>query len=149
MKNKNSFNIDHILFNIIKIHNNKILTTTKRIPKDIRDLSDENEINIIKKEIINTLEKKNKYKDIIEYDKFYVIDETNVIISNNKILKNKKKKIKSFSKIHITVLTQANGDDEYVIEIKKTVNDFIEGKIFEIEINLFGEVSEELWNNLL
>ena len=34
----------------------------------------------------------------------------------------------------ITVLTQAIGDDEYAIEIKKTVNDFIEGKIFEIEI---------------
>ena len=38
----------------------------------------------------------------------------------------------------ITVLTQAIGDDEYAIEIKKTVNDFIEGKIFEIEIELFG-----------
>ena len=92
IKNKNNFKIDDALFNIIKIHNNKIHTTTKRIPKDIRDLSDENEINIIKKEIINTLEKKNKYKDITEYDKLYVIDETNVIISNNKILKNKKKK---------------------------------------------------------
>ena len=153
IKNKNNFKIDDALFNIIKIHNNKIHTTTKRIPKDIRDLSDENEINIIKKEIINTLEKKNKYKDIIEYDKFYVIDETNVIISNNKILKNKKKKkkkkLKSLSKIPITVLTQANGDDEYVIEIKKTLNDFIEGKIYEIEINLLEEVNEELWNNLL
>ena len=38
----------------------------------------------------------------------------------------------------ITVLTLAIGDDEYVIEIKKNVNDFIEGKIFEIEIELFG-----------
>ena len=36
------------------------------------------------------------------------------------------------SKIPITVLTQANGDDEYVIEIKKTVNDFIE--------------EEDIWN---
>jgi len=53
------------------------------------------------------------------------------------------------SKIPITVLTQANGDDEYVIEIKKTLNDFIEGKIYEIEINLLEEVNEELWNNLL
>ena len=53
------------------------------------------------------------------------------------------------SKISITVLTQANGDDEYVIEIKKTLNDFIEGKIYEIEINLLEEVNEELWNNLL
>ena len=53
------------------------------------------------------------------------------------------------SKISITVLTQANGDDECVIAIKKTVNDFIEGKMFEIEIDLFEEVSEKLWNNLL
>ena len=41
----------------------------------------------------------------------------------------------------ITVLTQAIGDDEYAIEIKKTVNDFIEGKIFEIEIDLLEEVN--------
>ncbi len=53
------------------------------------------------------------------------------------------------SKIPITVLTQAIGDDEYAIEIKKTVNDFIEGKIFEIEIDLLEEVNEELWKNLL
>ena len=45
-----------------------------------------------KKKILNRLVKKNKYRDIIEYDKFYVIDETNVIISNNKILNNKKKR---------------------------------------------------------
>ena len=43
-----------------------------------------------------------------------------------------------------TALTQAIGDDEYAIEIKKTVNDFIEGKIFEIEIDLLEEVNEEL-----
>ena len=96
-------------------------------------------INFKKKEILKRLVKKNKYRDIIGYDKFYVINETNVIISNNKILNNKKKKkLKSLSKMPITVLTLAIGDDEYVIEIKKTVNDFIEGKIFEIEIELFG-----------
>ena len=44
----------------------------------------------------------------------------------------------------ITVIIQAIGDDEYAIEIKKTVNDFIEGKIFEIEIDLLEEVNEEL-----
>ena len=49
-------------------------------------------INFKKKEILNRLVKKNKYRDIIEYDKFYVIDETNVIISNNKILNSKKKR---------------------------------------------------------
>ena len=153
IKNKNNFKIDDALFNIIKIHNNKIHTTTKRSPKEIRDLTDENEINLIKKEIFNTLEKKNKNKDIIELDKFYLIDETNVIISNNKIIKIKKKKkknkMKSLSKIPVTVLTQSNGDEDYLIEIKKTVNDFIEGKVFEIGIDLLEEVNEELWNNLL
>ena len=82
-----------------------------------------------------------------------MIDETNAIISNNKIIKNKKKKkknkMKSLSKIPVTVLTQSNGDEDYLIEIKKTVNDFIEGKVFEIEIDLLEEVNEELWINLL
>ncbi len=44
------------------------------MPKDIRDLEDETEIDIIKREIIKTLERKNKNIDIINYDKFYVID---------------------------------------------------------------------------
>ena len=65
-------------------------------------------INFKKKEILKRLVKKNKYRDIIEYDKFYVINETNVIISNNKILNNKKKKkLKSLPKMPITVLTLA------------------------------------------
>ena len=56
-------------------------------------------INFKKKEILKRLVKKNKYRDIIGYDKFYVINETNVIISYNKILNNKKKeKIKVFVK---------------------------------------------------
>ena len=74
-----------------------------------------------------------------------MIDETNIIISNNKILNNKKKKkLMTLSKMPINVLTLAIGDDEYAIEIKKTVNDFIDGKIFEIEIDLLEEVNEEL-----
>ena len=56
-------------------------------------------INFKKKEILKRLVKKNKYRDIIGYDKFYLINETNVIISNNKILNSKKKeKIKVFVK---------------------------------------------------
>ena len=38
---------------------------------------------------------------------------------------------------------------DVAIEIKKTVNDFIEGKVFEIGIDLLEEVNEELWINLL
>ena len=86
LNDKNNFDIEDSLFKIIKIHNNKIHSTTKRIPKDIRDISDINEINSIKMEIINTLDKKNKNKDIVEYDKFYVFDENKVIISYQKYL---------------------------------------------------------------
>ena len=53
------------------------------------------------------------------------------------------------SKIPVTILTQVRGVDDYLIEIKKTVNDFIVGKVYEIEIGLLEEVNEELWNNLL
>ena len=57
-KNKNNFNIEDELFDIIKIHNNKIHSSTKRIPKEIRDRDDVNEINDINNEIIKTLSKK-------------------------------------------------------------------------------------------
>ena len=37
LNKKEKFNIEDYLFNIIKIHNNKKHSTTKRIPKEIRD----------------------------------------------------------------------------------------------------------------
>ena len=58
MNKKEKFNIEDYLFNIIKIDNNKQHSTTKRIPKDNRDLTDQREIDIIKQEIIRTMQKK-------------------------------------------------------------------------------------------
>ncbi len=60
MNKKEKFNIEDSLFNIIKIHNNKQNSTTKWIPKEIRDLTDQREIDIIKQEIIRTMQKKCK-----------------------------------------------------------------------------------------
>ena len=90
---KANFDIEKALFDIIKIHNNKKHSTTKRIPKEIKDLEDIEEINIIKNEIIKTLSKKGKDYDIIEYDKFYVFDDTDIKLQKNKIVKIPKKKI--------------------------------------------------------
>ena len=91
-------------------------------------------------EIINTLDQKNKNKDIVEFDKFYVFDENKVIISKNKIIKNKKKgknkKLKNISKIPIKILTRCIGEDEFVIYVKKTVNNYRIGMVFEIAMDL-------------
>ena len=43
-KNKDNFDIENELFNITKIHNNKVHSTTKRIPREIRDIEDIKEI---------------------------------------------------------------------------------------------------------
>ena len=72
-KNKENFDIEEELFNITKIHNNKIHSTTKRITREIRDLEDKDEIENINKEIVNSLSKLNKNYDIIDYNKSYVI----------------------------------------------------------------------------
>lgn len=48
------FNIEDELFNITKIHNNKVHSTTKRIPKDIRDIIDIEEIKSINDNIKKT-----------------------------------------------------------------------------------------------
>ena len=50
--------MEEALFNIIKIHNNKIHSITKRIPKEIKDLENKEDIDNIKNEIIKTLLKK-------------------------------------------------------------------------------------------
>ena len=58
--NKKKFIIEYSLFYIIKIHNKKQNSTTKRIPKEILDLTDQREVDIIKEEIIRTMQKKCK-----------------------------------------------------------------------------------------
>ena len=153
LKNKKKFNIEDSLFKIIKIHNNKTHSTTKRIPKEIRDLNDKSEIEIIKNEIIKELQRKNKYSDIINYDKFYVFDDNKVVISEDNLFEKKQKKEKGKkkaknNKVPILVISAVNEEDYYLIEIKKTVGIFNEGEIFKINISLLEEVKEELWKNL-
>ena len=92
LKKKENFNIEESLLEIIKIHNNKKHTTTKRIPKEIRDLSDKNEIELIKKEIIKALERKNKKIDVINYDMHYVFDDNNVVKKDDFLIEKKQKK---------------------------------------------------------
>ena len=154
MTNKDEFKIEDALFNIIKIHNNKLHTTTKRIPKEIRDLDDEEEITNIKNEIIKTLERKNKNTDKINYEKFYVIDANNTVIDENKIVKRKgkkkDKKTKNLNKIPVLIITNIDKDeDNYWIEIKKKSGEFLLGDVYEINIELLEEVEVDLWNNLL
>ena len=54
------FNIEDELFNITKIHNKKIHSTYKQIPKEIRDISDLEEIKKINAVIEKTLQTKKK-----------------------------------------------------------------------------------------
>lgn len=155
LKDKKNFDIETALFNIIKIHNNKKHSTTKRIPKDIRDIENKEEIDMIKNEIVKTLEKKNKNVDILNYEKYYVLDDLNIIISNNKILekkkkkKYKKKKFGGSNKIPIGLISALSDEDNYLIEIKKTIGIFNVGEIYEINIKLLEEVNKDLWKNLL
>ena len=60
MNKKEKFNIEDYLFNIIKIENNKQHSTTNRISKENRDLTYKREIDIIKQEIIRTMQKQCK-----------------------------------------------------------------------------------------
>ena len=91
---------------------------------------------------------------IINYDKFYVIDEKKLIIIQNKIIekKGKKKKYKKnekTNKIPIEIISVLDEEDQYLIEIKKNFGEFEEGELYEIKINLLEEVSEGIWKNLL
>ena len=89
MNKKEKFNIEDSVFNIIKIQDNKQYSIIKRIPTDNQDLTDQREIDIIKQEIIRTMQKKNKNADEIQNDKFYVIDFNNIKIDKDKIIKDK------------------------------------------------------------
>ena len=57
---------------IIKIHNNKSHSTNKRIPQEIRDITDNNEIEEIKNNIKTTLAKKKL--EYLNLKDFFVLD---------------------------------------------------------------------------
>ena len=100
------------------------------------------------------MQRKNKNSYIINYDSHYVFDENNVVIEDDTLIEKKQKKTKgkkklNNNKIPILVILAVNEEDEYLIEIKKTIEKFNEGEIFKIKINLLEEVEEELWINLL
>ena len=151
-KNKDNFDIENELFNITKIHNNKVHSTTKRIPREIRDIEDIKEIEDINAEIIHTLTKKNKNFDIIDSNKSYVIDYNKIYINNDRILKKKGKlkKPKKQIKIPIEIICEYNRENsEYFIEIKKEYNNLKEGKTFIVSLDILEEVNPDLWNELL
>ena len=119
LKNKDNFNIEEELFKITKIHNNKLHTTTDRSPKDIRDLTDKNEIDLVKQNIITTLIKKNKNIDIINLDKNYVVDISKVKIKGNYLVKKcvkKNKKIQiAYNKVPVEIVVYYNLEKERIL----------------------------------
>ena len=156
MNKKVRFNIEEELLAIIKIHNNKLHSTTKRIPRDIRDINDIYEIEVIKNNIKNTLSKKNKYLENIELNDFYVLDCNNIKITKNKISEKNNKKKKRYnngnnnSKIPIKIIEQLDEDtNQIVIEIMKNSGDLQKGENYICLINLLEKVEKDLWVNLL
>ena len=85
--------------------------------------------------------------DIINFEKFYVIDDKNIYIKNNKFLdkkENKKiktKKVVKSNKIPLEIIGESSKEDIYLIEIKKTIGIFEEGEIYEIHISNIEEVN--------
>ena len=84
------------LADIINIHNNKKHSITEEVPKYIRDLNNKDDIEIINERIAKNIGRKNKNKDIINFENYYCIN-SDLEVKNNRLIKNKKikKKIKS------------------------------------------------------
>ena len=90
-KNKENFDLEE-LFNLTKIYNNKIHSTTKRIQREIQDLEDREEIEVINREIIKSLSKLNKNYDIVDYNKSIIIYYNKIYKSNFVIYKKRENK---------------------------------------------------------
>ena len=155
-KYKDEFCIQDELFNIIKIHNNKLHTITNCIPKDIRDLEDENEIALINNNIIKILNQKNKDFNIIDYRKKYIFDSSKVFIKNNKLMKNNKSKKKknpkknNLRKVPVEIISDIDAEkEEYLIEVKKDVDIYYINDYYKITIDLLEKVDEKLWLNII
>ena len=73
------------------MHNNKKHSITEEIPKNIRDINDKEFIEHINERIVKNIGRKNKNKEIIDYNHYYCI-ESDLIIKSNKLVKARKRK---------------------------------------------------------
>ena len=150
INNEGEFNIEDSLFNITKLHNNKIHSTTKRVPKDIRDISDPEEIELINIEIKKTLDAKNKNYDVIDLNCHYVIDTNKIYEKNGKIYKKTGKiKPKKMSKLPVRVICEIVEGEDYIIEICKNFQNFEVGETYNISLDLLEKVNYALWKGLI
>ena len=81
----------------INIHNNKKHSITEEVPEYIRDLNNKDDIEIINERIAKNIGRKNKNKDIINFENYYCIN-SDLEVKNNRLIKSKKikkKKIKN------------------------------------------------------
>ena len=80
LENKEDFHLLSTLREIINLHNNKKHTSTEEIPKDIKNLANIDLIKIIQTRMENVIARKNKNKDVLNLNEYYVID-SNLIIN--------------------------------------------------------------------
>ena len=147
LEDKENFNLNKALVEIINIHNNKKHTITEEIPKMIRDITDKEFIENINERIVKNIGRKNKNKDIIDYNHYYCI-ESDLIIKSNKLLKARKKK-KYVIKIPILILSETEKENEFLIEIQKNTNNLIKGDTYLISGDLLLETTNDIWKQLI
>ena len=86
---KDNFNLNKSLADIINIHNNKKHSITEEVPKYVRDLNNKDDIEIINERIAKNIGRKNKNKDIINFENYYCIN-SDLDVKNNRLIKRKK-----------------------------------------------------------
>ena len=104
IKEDDDFNLNKSLVEITNIHNNKKHSITEEIPKNIKDLNNKTDIEIIHDRIIKNLGRKNKNKDIIDFNKYYCI-KSNLKIKKNKLEKGKNLPKRNLENIPIMIIS--------------------------------------------
>ena len=94
------------------------------------------------------ISRKNKNKDNINLNDFYVIN-SDLVIKNNMLTKsNKKKKYSKITKIPINILSETNKDNKFLIEIVKSIGIFKKGDSYIINADLLEVTNKNIWKQL-
>ena len=148
LEDEANFNLNKSLVEITNIHNNKKHSITEEIPKNIRDIDNKDDINIINERIEKNIGRKNKNIDIINFNRYYCIN-SDLIVKGNKLEKIKKKSKKKIFKIPVLILSETDHFNEFLIEIQNSYSCFEKGDTYLIQADLLFETDETLWNKLL
>ena len=144
---KNNFDIDIAISEFIIFYNNSFNNVTKRIPIDIKDLTNVEEITEINKNIIKSMSRKLKFEQNV-FEKDYLLLNDNIKLNNNVININYRKRKCNYI-IPCRFISYVNNNLFKIVVDIDYYDILVKDQLYDCEAELLNIVQEFAYNYYL